>query len=132
MATSLGQVPSNDTVLRRIWDSHYDHKNGSIHAKAFANDKDELTGQTTDQHSVSWEKYTSPSDLLLLSKQPERFGVAAIVVKEYEDVEQKVKHSPVQENYGHCNAIGSKTAKVKNHLRKRAEIRITPPSPRQP
>ena len=124
---SLGRVPSSETVLRRILDDHYSHATGSIHAKAFVNDKDDITGEQTDRHSVSWETYTSASKLLSLVKNPERFGVVAVIVEEYEAVKQKIKHSPITENYGHSDAIGSKTAKVKNHLRKLAIVRISPP-----
>ena len=124
---SLGRVPSSETVLRRVLDAHYHHETGSIHAKAFVNDKDDNTGETTDRHSASWEKYTSASKLLSLAPNPERFGVVAVEVEEYEAVQQKVKHSPKGEDYGHSDAIGDKTAKVKNHLRKRATVRITPP-----
>ena len=122
-------MTSGETVLRRILDDHYSHATGSIHAKAFANDKDGLTGEQTGSHSVSREKYTSASELRSLAERPERFGVAAVVVKEYEAMCQEVRHTRTQDDNGHCDAIGSKTAKVKRHLRKRATIRITPSQP---
>jgi hypothetical protein len=120
-------VPSNETVLRRILDDHYHHATGSIHAKAFANDTDPSTGIQTDRHSVSREIFTSASQLRSLAQDTNRFGVAAVVAEEYETMKQEVLYSPVTGNDGHCDAIGSKTAKVKDHLRKRATIRITPP-----
>ena len=124
---NLDRVSSNETVLRRVLDDHYHHVTGSIHAKAFGNDKDDITGKLTDRHSVSWEKHTSASKLRSLAENPARFGVVAVIVEEYEAVQQKVKHSPTTEDCGHSDAIGSKTAKVKDHLRKRATVRITPP-----
>lgn len=120
-------MASSETVLRRIWDDHYSQETGSIHAKAFANDLDEDTGEKTDRHSVSREKYTSASKLLSLAEHPERFGVAAVIVKDYETMSQVVHPDPTLDDDGHCNAIGSKTARVKNHLRRNASIRIIPP-----
>ena len=114
-------------MLRRVLDDHYHHATGSIHAKAFANDTDQSTGTQTDRHSVSREILTSANKLRSLSQDPDRFGVAAVLVEEYETMKQEVLHSPVTGNSGHCDAIGPKTARVKDHLRKRATIRITPP-----
>ena len=116
-------------MLRRILDDHYSHATGSIHAKAFVNDTDKQNGELTNEHSVSWEKYTTADALRLLDSNPERFGVAAVKVKEYEAVNQKVEHTPEARDYGHCAAIGPKTAKVKNHLRKSATLKIAPPIP---
>lgn len=113
-------------MLRRILGDHYNHQTGSIHAKAFANDKDRSTGGQTDRHSVSREKYTSAPNLRSLAPRPERFGVAAIVVEEYEAVSQQIQHTPTQDDKGHCDAIGSKTAKVKEYLRKKATVIISP------
>ena len=93
---NLDRVPSDETVLRRFFDDHYSRETGSIHAKAFANDKDDITGELTDRHSVSREKHISASKLVSLAQNPERFGVVAVVVQEYEMVQQKVEHSPTR------------------------------------
>ena len=122
-------MASSETVLRRILDNHFSRETGSIHAKAFANDTDKSTGKITDRHSVSREKYTSAPELRSLAPNPERFGVAAVVVKEYETMSQNIHHTPTDVDNGHCDAIGSKTARVKRHLRKQAVIRIIPPDP---
>ncbi len=126
-APSLDPVASNETVLRRFLVNHYTHATGSIHAKAFANDIDKSTDQQTDRHSVSREKYTSASQLCSLVEHPEKFGVAAIVVEDYEEMSQEIRHTPTKENRGHSDAIGPKTARVKEHLRKKASVRIVPP-----
>ena len=123
----LGKVSSSETVLRRIPGNQYDHDNGQIHRKAFANDKGEEPGQRADRHSVSWEKFTTADTLRLLAPNPERFGVAAIAVQVYEDVDQKVEHCPTEEDYGHSNAIGNKSGGTQGTLRDQAIIRITPP-----
>lgn len=114
-------------MLRRIWDSHYSSATRSIHPKAFANDADE-----PDRHSVSREIYTSASTLQSLAPEPERFGVVAVAVLDYNEMDQVVEHDPIDEDFGHCNAIGSKTSRVKEYLRKHAIVRIAPPPPRQP
>ena len=112
----------SETVLRRILDHDYTHRTASIHAKAFANDKDE------ESHSVSREKHTTALKLQSLAPQPERFGVAALAVADYETVDQVVRHAPTTDDDGHCDAVGHKTAKVKEYLRKQAVLLITPPS----
>ena len=116
-------------MLRRIWDTQYEHETGSIHRKAFANDIDPSTRKQTNSHSVSRENYTSAAKLRSLAPDPERFGVVAVVVKEYEVMDQKVCPDPTTDDLGHSNAIGLKTQKVKNHLRKQAVIRIPPSRP---
>ena len=114
-------------VLRRIRDDQYTHGTGSIHAKAFANDRNRETGQQTDSHSVSREKYTSALELQSLAEHPQRFGVAALGVAEYETMCQEVHHTQTSDDEGHCDAVGSKTARVRTHLRTRAAMRILPP-----
>lgn len=123
-------VSSSEIVLRRVYDSHYTHTTNSIHLKAFANDIDRVTGRVTDSHSVSREQYTSADKLRNLAPEPERFGVAAIKVQEYENVLQVVKHNPEEADYGHSDAIGEKPKSVKKRLCKEAILRIKPPPPR--
>ena len=123
-------VSSSEIVLRRVYDDHYTAETNTIHTKAFANDIDEVTGRATDSHSVSREKYTSAQKLLSLPKNPDRFGVAAISVQEYENELQFIKHNPTRDDYGHCDAIGEKTKGRKKRLCKKAVLRIKPPQPK--
>ena len=124
-------VLSSEIVLRRIREDQFTHDTGSIHPKAFVVGRIQARAfdndKKTDRHSVSRERYTSASDLRSLAKEPERFGVAAVAVADYEAMEQVVHPTPTSDDNGHCDAIGSKTKKVKNHLRKQAVVRIPPP-----
>ena len=124
-------VLSGETVLRRIRSDQFTHATGSIHPKAFAGGSVHALAfgndRGTDRHSVSREKYTSAGTLRNLADEPERFGVAALAVADYEEKDQVVQHTPIPNDLGHCDAIGDKTKTVKNYLRKRASIRIPPP-----
>ena len=115
-----------ETVLRRILKYHYTHETGSIHAQAFANGKDQ-SGQWTDRHSVSRERYTSAPRLKALAPNPDMFGVAAIAVRDYEAMSQEIYPTPTPSDRGHCDAVGKKTARVKEYLRKKAVMREEPP-----
>ncbi len=76
---------------------------------------------------MSRKKYTSADALRCLGDQPEKFGVAALAVADYQDEEQEVRHTPTPDDGGHCDVVGAKTNGVKNRLRKKARIRIPPP-----
>lgn len=127
---------SDEIVLRRIRDDDYTHKagseKGSIHAKAFVNDWGESKRERTNSHSVSREKYTSASELRDLADKPKRYGVAALAVADYETEGQRVDHTPTVVDRGHCDAVGEKTARVKERLREKAVIVIPPPESRKP
>ena len=124
---SLDPVSSDELVLRRVPGNQYDQETGSVHAQAFTNDADPRNGGRTNSHSVSRETYTSASKLQSLAPDPARFGVVAVAVREYEAMEQTIKPDPTDDDEGHCNAVGDKPNKVRNHLRKRAVVKITPP-----
>ena len=110
-------------MLRRVPPWLYDFRTGSIHSKAFANDR--IEGIPSDRHSVNWEEYTSVDQTLVGHAG---FGVAAISVQGYWEENQSVEHSPDREhnNYGHCDAVGNKTAGVLNRLRRKAVLRVRP------
>lgn len=117
------KVPDEAVMLRRIPPWLFNSEKGAIFDKAFANDR--IDGQATDRHSVNWEEHTSVENTLA---GHQGFGVAAITVQGYSEESQSIEHSPDRErdNYGHCDAVGAKTARVQRRLRQKAELRIRP------
>ncbi len=122
-AWPLLDVPDDAIMLRRIPPWLFNPDKGAIYDKAFANDR--VSEHTTDRHSVNWEERTSVEDTL---SGHEGFGVAAITVQGYCEENQSIEHSPDRErgNYGHCDAVGAKTARVQRRLRQKAELRVQP------
>ena len=120
---ALLDVPDEAIMLRRIPPWLFNSDKGAVFDKAFANDR--IEGQTTDRHSVNWEEHTSIDDTLVGHSG---FGVAAITAAGYGEENQSIEHSPdrVQGNYGHCDAVGAKTARVQRRLRQKAELRVRP------
>lgn len=112
-------VQSRAVMLRRIPHWHFDFQSGSIHAKAFANDN------STNCHSVNWEEHTSVKETLVGHPG---FGVATILAQDYIAEKQTIEHTPKLHNYGHCDAVGKKSAGVKKCLRKKAKLRVRPSS----
>ena len=111
------RVPSSEVVLRRVWSDHYNRQKGTLFGKAFANDQEQR-----DRHSVSLANITSAEQLLALSGEPERFVVVSLKVEAYLEMGQEVYLSPTETDPGHCEVIGAKTARVKDHLRRQATV----------
>ena len=122
-AWPLLDVPGDAIMLRRIPPWLFNSDKGAIFDKAFANDR--IGGQATDRHSVNWEDHTSVTDTLAGHRG---FGVAAITVQGYDEESQSIEHSPDREqgNYGHCDAVGAKTARVQRRLRRKSALRVQP------
>lgn len=116
-------VPNDAVMLRRIPCWQYDAETGSIHSKAFANDKDKIDRTPTNSHSVNWEELTSVEATLV---GHEGFGVASLPASAYKQLCQEIKHSPECDNYGHCDAEGKKTARILKALKKQATLRVAP------
>ena len=104
-------------VYRRVRCEHYNQEKHSIFGKAFANDREQ-----SDRHSVSLESMTSPEELLELSGEPDRFIVVSLTVGDYRQMGQVVEWSPTDHDPGHCDVIGPKPARVKDYLRRRANV----------
>lgn len=98
------RVSATEVVFRRVWADHY--RDGSLFAKAFANDSEQ-----PDRHSVSLASITSAEKLLALTETPERFIVVSLSVEEYQAMEQDVPLNPTDDDPGHCDVIGAKTAR---------------------
>lgn len=116
-------VPDDAVLLRRVHPKQFDFGSCSPWAVVFGND------EAADSHSVNWEEHTSQEKTLV---GHESFGVVALTAKDYRDLEQAIDHTPNQaeDNYGHCDAIGKKTARVKKNLKKVAKLRVCPEDPR--
>ena len=112
-------VPNDAVLLRRIHPGQFNYESCSVWPAVFGNDED------SDSHSVDWEEHTSQEKTLI---GHESFGVLAVTAKDYRALSQAVNHTPdqAQDNYGHCDAVGQKTARVKKNLRKVAELRVCP------
>ena len=119
----LLDVPDDGVMLRRIPPWLFNSEKGTIFDKAFANDR--VEGRTTDRHSVNWEEHTSVENTLA---GHQGFGIAAMTAQEYGEENQSIEHSPdrKQDNYGHCDAVGAKTARVQRRLRQKAELLVRP------
>ena len=111
------RVPSSEVVLRRVWSDHYNREKGTLFGKAFANDQEQ-----PDRHSVSLASITTAEKLLALSGEPERFVVVSLTVEAYLQMGQEVYLSPTEDDPGHCEVIGAKTARVKDYLRRQATV----------
>ena len=116
-------VPDDAIMLRRIPPYQYDAEKGTVHSKAFVNYRDKVDRILSDRHSVSWEALTSVEETLVGN---EGFGVVSLPASAYRQLKQKVEHSPECDNYGHCHAIGEKTAGTQRSLRNQATLRVVP------
>ena len=116
-------VPDDAVMLRRIPHWQYDAQKGTIHSKAFANDRDKVKRTLSDRHSVNWEELTSVEATLV---GHEGFGVASLPASAYRQQKQEIEHSPECDNYGHCDAVGKKTASTQRSLRNQATLIVAP------
>ena len=116
-------VPNHAIMLRRISSLQYDAKKGTVHSKAFVNDKDKVTKERSDRHSVNWEELTSVEDTLV---GHEGFGVVSLPASLYRQHKQDINHSPVCDNYGHCDAVGDKPGRTQKSLRDQATLIVAP------
>jgi hypothetical protein len=122
---SMGGLPGDAIVFRRIPYWQYDHDRQTIYASAFKND--DGICDLDDRHSVNWKAHTTIEKTM--EGHRDRFGLAEITVQAYVDECQIVQHSPRTDDCSHCDAIGEKLSGVKNRLRKKARILIQPPLP---
>ena len=73
---------------------------------------------------MSREKYTTAEQLLALAPEPAQFGVAAVKVRDYQDLGQSVVYSPTADDPGHSDVIGTKTNKTRRSLGERAVVKL--------
>lgn len=112
-------VPDDAVLLRRVLPSHFNHEKKTIQSGAFANNRG------GNSHSVNWEEYASEMDTL---NGHDGLGIVALKAKDYRDLDQTVDHTPDKDNnnYGHCDAVGQKTARIKKALGSKAVLRVEP------
>ncbi len=112
-------VPDDAVLLRRVFPGHFNHVKRTIQPGAFANRKGE------NSHSVNWERYASEESTLY---GHDGFGVVQLRAKDYRELKQTVDHTPdrANNNYGHCDAVGQKTARIKKALVSKAVLRAVP------
>ena len=110
-----GPDPNNtgESFFRRIAPYQFDPATNKPFLSAFRNDKIG-EGVFSDRHSVDWERYTTVEDTL---EGHEGFGVARISGDDYLRVGQNIVHSPKDDNYSHCDAVGEKKNSVQRRLR---------------
>ncbi len=92
-------INDEDILFRRIPPWWYVKEEDRVASAAF---KDLET-------SVYWQKYTTPSEIVVDYKD---FHVAALQAKIPRQESQEVRHDPTKEEYAHSLIVGKKTQRI--------------------
>ena len=112
-----------EEFFRRIPHWEYDFQNGSIHDRAFKNDRLD-TGEDSGRLSVNWRRLITLEETL---EGHVGFGIAVITARACYDEVQTIEETPRSNNPAHCDIVGSKPKPRQRRLRKAATL-IRPPS----
>jgi hypothetical protein len=102
----------NDELYRRITEKHI-KEDGCISSAAFQNTSN------TDEMSVDLAKITTIEKTTLNNP---KYGVASLMAIGARNLDQKVFHSPEQDNPAHSTVKGRKNARIKKALAKVATL----------